>query len=67
MTSNYFEPSAAPEEAILKKKAPKKIKVRFKTKEDVFAFEKKTGISLTHKKNVSIIYPIKDVFSLLDD
>ena len=68
MTSNYFEPNAAPEEVIKKKSEKRKILMRFKTQQDVFDFVKKTGIQLTHKRNVSIIYPLpRDVFSLMDD
>ncbi len=67
MTSNYFEPNAAPEEIIKKKSENRKVKIRFKTKQDVLDFVKKTGIQLTHKKNVSIIYPLPpDVFSLME-
>ena len=57
--AEYFEPNAAPEKETTKRM----IRVRFKTKEDVIEFEKKTGIKLSHKKTVRIDFPINDPFA----
>ena len=56
--ANYYEPAEAPKT----EETRRTIRVRFKTKEDVLEFERKTGIKLSHRKLVRLEFPIDDVF-----
>lgn len=59
-SNNYFEPNKPPEDVIAKSKEKRKLKIRFKDKDAVIEFCKRTGIGLIHGKNNTVQFPVEN-------